>query len=140
MSDLQDIPRFPLQIFFDGSCSVCAAEIQHYLQRNHGGRLVAIDIAAADFDPEPYHIPQEAFMHELHAIDSLGNVYRGVEAFRAIWQAFPPLSVYRLMGSIIGMPLIDPVARVAYKVFASVRPFLPKRNSSCSNGICRIKR
>lgn len=139
MSSHQEIPRFPLKVFYDGSCSVCAAEIKHYLQQDHGGKLSAVDISTADFDPEPYRISLDAFMYELHAIDSAGRVYRGVGAFQAIWQAFPLLSVYRLMGSIISLPLVDQVARLSYKAFARIRPFLPKRKSSCSNGICRQK-
>lgn len=139
MDGNQDIPQFPLQVFYDGSCSVCAREIEHYLQQDHGGRLRAVDISAADFEPELYHISLDAFMYELHAIDSAGRLYRGVGAFRAIWQAFPAHSVYRLLGSIISLPLIDPLARLSYKLFAKIRPFLPKRASTCDSGVCRRK-
>lgn len=38
-------PRFPLNVFYDGSCIVCAAEIEHYLKKDHGEKLVAIDIS-----------------------------------------------------------------------------------------------
>lgn len=131
------LPQFPLSVFYDGACSVCAAEIEHYLLQNHGGKLRAIDISAPDFDPEPYHVPLAAFMYELHAIDRTGRVFRGVAAFWAIWQAFPPISIYRFMGSFISLPLINPLARLFYKGFARVRPFLPKRKGSCSKGICR---
>jgi len=133
-------PRFPVKVFFDGSCSVCAREIEHYLRREQSGKLLAVDISAPDFDPEPYHIPLAAFMHELHAIDSKGNVYRGVEAFLTIWQAFPSLSAYRVLGAIISLPVVNPVAHLLYKGFAAVRSYLPKRKSSCSNGICRPDR
>ena len=138
MPDNKVTPQFPLQVFYDGACSVCVREIEHYLQQDHGGRLRAVDISAAGFDPESYHIPLDAFMYELHAIDRAGRIFRGVEAFRAIWQAFPPLSVYRLMGSLISLPLVDPVARLLYKAFARIRPFLPKRKNSCTNGICKL--
>lgn len=132
-------PQFPLQVFFDGSCSVCATEIEHYLHLNHGSRLVAVDISSPDFDPGPLHISREAFMYEMHAIDQRGEIYRGVDAFWAIWQAFPASSIYGLMGTIISMPLVNPVARLLYKGFARIRPYLPKRNA-CDNGACRIGR
>jgi predicted DCC family thiol-disulfide oxidoreductase YuxK len=134
------MPQFPIQVFFDGSCAVCATEIEHYLQREPTGKIIAVDIAAADFNPAPYTISRDAFMRELHVIDSVGNVYRGVEAFMAIWQAFPDLSIYRCLGTFLGLPLVNPVARLLYKGFATVRPYLPKRKSSCSSGICRMNR
>lgn len=113
-------------------------EIEHYLQREPTGKIIAVDIAAADFDPAPYNISRDAFMRELHVIDSNGNVYRGVEAFIAIWQVFPDLSIYRFIGTFLGLPLVNSVAHLMYKGFASIRPYLPKRKSSCSSGICRM--
>ena len=130
-------PEFPIRVFYDGSCSVCAAEIGHYLRQDHGGKLLAVDISAQDFDPEPYLIPLEAFMYELHVIDQRGEVYRGVEAFWAIWQAFPTSTIYGVMGAVIRMPVVNPVARLLYKGFAQIRTYLPKRKN-CDSGTCRI--
>lgn len=130
-------PYFPIQVFYDGSCSVCAAEIEHYLRQDHGGRLRAVDISAPDFDPQPYGITMAEFMYELHVIDQRGVVYRGVESFWAIWQAFPAATVYRVLGGIISLPLINPVARMVYRGFARIRPWLPKRHD-CRSGSCRM--
>jgi predicted DCC family thiol-disulfide oxidoreductase YuxK len=130
-------PHFPVRVFYDGSCSVCAAEIEHYLSQNHGGRLTAIDIRASDFDPTPFGISLEVFMYELHVIDRSDKVYRGVEAFWAIWQAFPASTLYWGLGTIVTMPLINPLARLFYKWFARFRRFLPKRHN-CRDGACRI--
>lgn len=140
LNEKSALPSFPLQVFFDGSCVVCATEIEHYLHQEQGGQLLAVDISAADFDPEPYHISQQEFMHELHVIDNDGHVYKGVEAFVAIWQAFPPLTVYRLAGAVLSLPLVSPVAGLLYKGFAAIRPYLPKRKSSCTSGICRMNK
>jgi predicted DCC family thiol-disulfide oxidoreductase YuxK len=130
-------PDFPIKIFYDGSCSVCAAEIEHYLRQEHGGRLAAVDIHSPDFNPESYHIGRDAFMYELHVIDRSGRIYRGVESFWAIWQAFPASTLYGIMGTIIQMPLINPVARLLYKGFARIRPYLPKRHV-CDSGTCNV--
>ena len=130
-------PEFPLRVFYDGSCLVCASEIEHYLSRNHEGRLQAVDISAPDFDPVPLKIPFDTFMYELHAIDSNEQLYRGVEAFWAMWQAFPASTLYGILGAVITMPVVNPVARLCYKGFARIRPYLPKRHR-CSSGTCRI--
>lgn len=130
-------PVFPIKVFYDGSCFVCSTEIEHYLGLDHGGKLLAVDISTADFDPELFGISLGAFMSELHAIDTSGRIYRGVEAFWAIWQAFPPATVYGLLGAIITMPLVNRAARLLYKGFARIRRYLPKRHT-CRGGTCRI--
>ena len=131
-------PRFPLQVFFDGSCPLCSREIDHYRRQDRRQRLEPIDISTPGFDPQRYGISMEAFMAELHAIDRAGTVYRGVAAFRAIWQAFPEKIVYRIMGRLVGLPLVEPLASWAYRLFARLRPHLPGRKQNCDRGICRI--
>jgi len=130
-------PHFPLRVFYDGGCVVCATEIEHYVARDRLDRLVPIDISNPRFDPVPYHISRDQFMHELHALDSRDKVYRGVEAFWAIWQAFPTNSVYGLLGKLINLPVINRLAQIAYQGFARIRKYLPKRSNACMNGVCR---
>ncbi len=130
-------PHFPLRIFYDGSCSVCAREIEQYRSQDQKGRLICIDITAPGFEPQQYGIALQEFMYQLHAIDQRGTVYRGVESFWAIWQAFPASTIYGLLGTIIQLPVISSVARLCYKGFARVRPYLPKRKAGCQNGTCR---
>jgi len=131
-------PQFPLLIFYDGSCSVCASEIEYYGGLNHEGRLLMVDISAPDFDPEAYGITLAEFMYQLYAIDQAGNVYCGVEAFWAIWQAFPASTLFGFMGKTIRLPGINLIARICYKGFARIRRYLPKRKADCSTGSCRI--
>lgn len=131
-------PRFPLSVFYDGACPVCSREIAHYLARDHAGRLIAVDISAADFDSTAFAIAPADFMRELHAIDALGTVYRGVAAFQAIWRAFPEAAGLRLLAAFVDLPVIDAVARGAYCAFARLRPRLPGRREPCAAGTCRI--
>jgi predicted DCC family thiol-disulfide oxidoreductase YuxK len=130
-------PDFPLQVFYDGSCSVCATEMAHYMGKEHGGRLIFVDVSSPDFDPAPYGIAMEAFMHEMHAIDRQGRVYRGVEAFWAIWHAFPASPWSRFLGTLVALPGINPLARLAYRGFARIRKYLPKSRRACDDGVCR---
>lgn len=131
-------PRFPLKVFYDGSCIVCATEIEHYLKKDHGEKLVAIDISRPDFDSAPYQIAIADFMLQLHAIDQDGQVFKGVDSFWAIWQAFPSSTVYGIMGRIIQLPGANRLARIGYWLFAHIRPYLPKRNP-CKSGTCSIR-
>lgn len=131
-------PHFPLRIFYDGKCVVCATEIKHYVGRDRLDRLVPIDISDPDFDPAPFRISLDQFMHELHAFDSRDKVYRGIDAFWAIWQAFPANSVPGLLGKFITLPIINPLARIVYRGFARIRRYLPKSRIDCGNGTCGI--
>lgn len=131
------VPAFPLTVFYDGSCSICAAEVEHYRSKDHAGRLVLVDISAADFKPGAYNIDLQAFMYELHVIDQKGTVSTGIDAFRAIWLAFPASTLYGLLSTIITLPLLTPLARLCYKGFARIRRHLPKRSSDCANNTCR---
>lgn len=129
---------YPLRIFFDGACSVCAKAMELYRQQDHAGRLLFIDISAPGFDPTPYGITLAAFRHEMHALDRAGHVYRGVEAFRAIWQAFPTSTGYGLLGTLITLPGVRQLARLGYWSFARLRRFLPTNHGGCQGDSCRL--
>lgn len=133
-------PDFPLHIFYDGSCSVCATEVERYGRWDRDGRLILMDVSAPGFDAAPFGITLAEFMYQMHVIDRSGRVFRGVEAFWAIWQAFPSSTLLGLCGRLIMLPLINPLARLCYRMFAGIRGYLPKRRKECSGGSCRIGR
>lgn len=131
-------PRFPLRLFYDGACSVCAAEVEHYGRMDREERLILVDISAPDFDPAPLGITMDELMYQMHVIDRSGTVYRNVEAFWAIWQAFPASTLLGLLGALITLPVVNPLARLCYRGFARIRRYLPKRDAACTTGSCRI--
>lgn len=131
-------PHFPLRVFYDGDCRLCAAEIEHYGRHDPVGHLILVDISAPAFDPAPLGISRSALLYELHAIDADGRIYRNVEAFWAIWQAFPAASGYGLLGRLVTLPPLAPLARLGYRLFARGRRYLPRRARGCTSGSCRI--
>lgn len=133
-------PQFPLRVFYDGQCSVCALEAERYGRMDREGKLVLVDISAAEFDSTPFGIPLDEFMYQMHAIDQSGRLYRGVEAFWAIWQAFPASTLLGLLGVLISLPLANPFARMCYRGFARIRKYLPKRSVTCPGGSCHIEK
>lgn len=130
-------PTFPLQIFYDGSCSVCAGEMAIYRRKNPENRLRFIDISDDRFDPRAYDKPLEDFMAKLHARDREGRWFEGVDAFVALWRAFPSPSGYRLLAAAVSLPGIKHVARVGYRLFARYRKHLPKSKKGCDDDRCR---
>jgi len=130
-------PVFPLRVLYDGACSICSSAVDGYACRKGGEKLILVDVSADDFDPESYGLSTYEVLHQIHAIDSEGTLYRGVEALRAIWWAFPPGSWYGLLGRVLGFAPIRPLARLGYWIFARIRRFLPKPKSGSP---CRIGR
>ena len=130
-------PVFPLQVFYDGNCSICATEMGIYRRKEHEGRLVFVDLNSPDFDPDSHGISMVAFRLEMHSIDREGRVYRGVEAFWAIWRAFPTSTWYGILGTLVTLPGLNLLARLGYSCFARIRKYLPKRD--CEDGVCGLK-
>ncbi len=81
-----------------------------------------------------FGISLDEFMSQMHAIDRSGTVFRGVDAFLAIWQAFPGETWFRFLGTLTDFPLVRPIARLLYRIFARVRKNLPKRTAVCRIG------
>jgi len=128
------LPEFPLTVFYDGSCRVCSTEMLVYMRKDHGGRLQFVDLSDPAFNPAEFGISLADFMFQLHAIDRNGRVFRGVEAFQAIWLAFPADPWFRLLALLTALPLVSPLARLAYRMIARVRKYLPKRKAVCRIG------
>jgi predicted DCC family thiol-disulfide oxidoreductase YuxK len=137
---MPNIPVFPISVFYDGACIICAAEMEQYRRKDRAGRLMLVDISSPGFKPEVYGISLSDFMYELHVIDHAGQISTGVEAFWAIWQAFPGSTLYGLLGTLITLPVINPLARLGYQGFARIRKYLPKRKNDCASGSCRIEK
>lgn len=132
------VASYPLEIFYDGSCIVCATEIETYRKNNPQNRLRFIDVSDTSFEAERYGKSAEEFMARMHVRDGDGFFYAGVDAFLAIWQAYPPFSLYRLLAWGISLPGIKLAARAGYAVFARYRYLLPKRRNDCAGGTCQL--
>ncbi|ALC15396.1 putative thiol-disulfide oxidoreductase YuxK, DCC family [Desulfuromonas soudanensis] len=130
-------PVLPLTVFYDGACSICAAEISRYRSQQSPKRLVFVDISAADFVPEDHGLTREAVEKEMHAIDGDGVVYTGVAAFTAIWRIVPGF-FYSALAEILDLPGINLLARLGYKVFARYRYLLPRRTPECADESCNL--
>lgn len=129
---------FPLEIFYDGSCPVCAREMAAYRRKNPQDRLVFIDIASDDFSASDYGKTQKELMKKMHVRDADGHFTTGVDAFMTIWQAFPSGSIWRLCSALVGLPGVHLLARMSYAVFARNRHLLPKRRGDCADGRCDL--
>jgi len=132
-----DGPSGTFTIYFDGDCPFCVREISWLLRRSarHGGRLKAIDIAAAEFDPVAHGADRESFMARIHGRLGDGPLIDGMQVFR---------EAYRAVGlgwltAPTGWPLLRPLFDLGYRIFARHRVRLGGLfGRSCRDGVCTV--
>ena len=111
------------KILFDGNCIVCDFEISHY-RRVAPDLFEMVDISSPQFQASHYNLTKEAVDKDMHVLTPDGDLRIGVDAFAHIWSRIPR---YQVFSRWIQAPGIYPVAKLGYKVFTVVRPYLPKK-------------
>jgi len=124
-----------LEVFFDGSCSVCAQEMNHYRRRDKACTLEFIDISAPRFEAHLHGQSLERFMARLHVKSADGTFFTGVDAFAEIWRRLPGIHL-DLFAAGVQLPGVHLLATLGYELFAWLRPWLPRRN--CEEGHCHF--
>jgi predicted DCC family thiol-disulfide oxidoreductase YuxK len=107
-----------IAVFYDGKCGLCRREITYYQRIAPVGRFQWIDITTTSepFTALGYTVPEG--LKALHVRDAKQNMHIGVDGFIVIWRALPR---WRLLALIVAMPIIRPLARACYALFAKWR-------------------
>ncbi len=119
-----------MRLYYDGLCPLCSREIDHYKKCRGAERIEFVDITSGDFDAVKEQLDPKAIHRHMHAKTSDGSVVTGVNAFILVWEQLP---AYRWLAKIIRWPPAHWVAEVGYRVFARVRPLLPRRKRDCES-------
>jgi predicted DCC family thiol-disulfide oxidoreductase YuxK len=83
-------PRYPLTVFYDASCPLCAAEMRALREKDTAGRIELVDCSAPEFDDTVLAgapITRQDLMERIHARDAHGRWLRGVDVFEAVYRA-----------------------------------------------------
>jgi predicted DCC family thiol-disulfide oxidoreductase YuxK len=143
--------NYPLTLFYDAACPVCALEMDHLRERDAAGKLVFVDIGAPGFDPAPYGATLKQMDAQIHALRPDGSMVRGVEALRLAYSAAGLGWVLRPTGWAPLKPLFDAgyrvfarhrrtISRAAAPLIAGVRAARASRTAArmqrCKNGAC----
>lgn len=117
---------YPLTLFYDASCPLCAAEMHNLMLRNTEGHLAFVDVSAPEVPSHIDGVSREAMMTEIHARQADGEWVRGVDVFRLAYRAagLPRVS------SVLSWPLLAPAADALYPWVARHRQQMPKMLSS----------
>lgn len=108
------------EVFFDGSCPLCRAEIGMY--RKGGSDAQFTDISR-DHNAPPKEISQDAAMKRFHVRRSDGTLVSGAAAFAELWKATPG---WRWLGHAAAIPPFVWIGEGLYRLFLVIRPAIQK--------------
>ncbi|MFK7957432.1 MAG: thiol-disulfide oxidoreductase DCC family protein [Lysobacterales bacterium] len=117
MTDTKEV-----QVYFDGSCPVCRAEIEELEQASQSQCLRFIDCSESApelTDPGANTPSQEQLLGALH-VQSNGQWLSGPDAFAQIYHTAGMDRMARLWGSRRLRPLVN----LGYRIFLVARPLL----------------
>ena len=123
---------YPLIVFYDGACPICAHEIALMRRLDRRRRLLLCDFSAPDYDAASTGLAVAGLSAIIHARWADGTVITGIEVFRAMWLA----TGLGFLARLSKLPLVDPLAVNAYAWFARNRLWLTGRGKACSQETC----
>src|SRR5262245_45768749 len=102
--------RYPLTVFYDASCPMCASEMHAIKELDTKGRIVLVDCSPADFGDA--RLSEGGFcrtdaMTLIHARDADGRWLVGIAVFEAAYRAAGLLTIARFWGDRRLRPLLD---------------------------------
>lgn len=108
---------FPLTVFYDAGCPVCALEMDALRRRDRCDRLKLVDMSAPGFDACCYGFAHDDLDAVIHALRPDGTVLRGMDVLRS---AYGAAGLGWLLQA-TRWPLLKPVFDAAYRSFARRR-------------------
>ncbi len=111
------------QIFYDGSCPLCRAEMEQYMALDAGGDFSFIDMAESPQSVESIGVSRQEAMARLHVRLSDGRIVTRVDAFIAIWEKLPK---FRWLAWVFKARPMKALFNAFYRWFAPRRHFFSK--------------
>jgi len=130
---------WPLTLYYDGDCPLCAREIALLRRRAAPEHLQLVDISAATFDADALGLSHQAMQARLHAHFADGQWLTGLDATLWSWRA---AGLGRWAAPLTWRPL-RPVLELGYRLFCRLRPHLewlphPDASRRCRSNSCGI--
>lgn len=123
-----------LTVFYDGTCPLCAKEMNALKQRDTKQQIKTVDIYSDAFADYPQIDPDQANTI-LHALNEKDELLLGLDVTHRAWQLVGRGWLY----APLRWRIIKPIADWLYLKFASNRyrvSYLLTGRSRCNNGSC----
>jgi predicted DCC family thiol-disulfide oxidoreductase YuxK len=112
--------RRSLTVYFDGGCSLCQAEINHYRKQEGADKICFRDVSISEEMPAG-DLTKEQAMERFHVRGNDGSLLSGAAAFVAVWSTLPR---WKWAARLAALPGILMMLEIAYRLFLPVRPIL----------------
>jgi predicted DCC family thiol-disulfide oxidoreductase YuxK len=122
------------KVYFDGKCIICSTEIAFYQKKKGSEELEWVDISTDDFNAQAEGLDPEKVQKVFHVRDENGQLFLGVDGFIEIWKRIPTLKLWVQLSHLPGARI---VMNLGYTLFTQIRPYLPRRKTSCTNDHCK---
>ena len=98
--------------YFNESCSICRAEINHYKKINNS--IDWVDVINNKDALNETKLSSEDLIRRLHIIKNK-KLYKGLDAFLIVWEEMPK---YKLLSKFAKLPVIYHIGYLIYEFFA----------------------
>ena len=100
-----------MKVYYNGSCNICNAEINHYKKTKN--EISYVDISETK-DEHVASLSKDKLFRRMHVYHQ-GTLYSGSESFLVMWSQ---MKKWRLLSRILSLPLIRQVWFLIYEIVA----------------------
>jgi len=125
---------WPIKVFYDGGCPICRRQAGHWERRDRRRKLRFIDISDPSFSARRHGLDPDRVRQSIHVKTADGRLFRGIDAVRMIWTAFPPMWG---AAALSGLPGIHRLLGAGYRAIARNRHRL---GGACPDDVCSAAR
>ena len=119
--------QMKIRVFFNNSCNICKAEINHY-KKICSNNFKWIDIANSKNAEKITNKTSRQLLRRLHVIDN-GNIFSGAKAFLIVWKNIPR---YKFLYKIFSIKIFYFIFNILYEIvayFLFLKNLKPNKNN-----------
>ena len=119
-----------MKVYFNGSCNICNAEINHYKKKTCDINYVDI---SKNKDEHIKHLSKKDLFRRMHVYHD-GKIISGSESFLVLWDTLPR---WRYLSFFLKFPLLRQIWKIAYETLAFLL-YLKNKSKVRGNHSCRL--
>ena len=107
-------------VLYDGSCPLCALEINQYRKIIPDSPIHWVDVSSPEYTA-PLGQTKESLMQRFHVVQPDGELISGAAAFVSVWEKLPK---FRYLAALSKLPGMLNAMEFGYVNFLKIRPRL----------------
>ncbi len=107
--------KLPLTVYYDGTCNLCSAAIDAIDKSGKRDFFAPLPVSEQQLPPGS---DMTGAMRDVHVVDEVGHVYKGIDAVLRILYEYPYWKPFVFVGR---LPLIRHVLAILYRAVAATR-------------------